>query len=255
MRHLQQLFLKDVLDNLEELSLTLPSLKAYEEALSLDKHLEEALVDVYTEVSAIHFFRKHPHAWLAKAQLGDLRNDFKQTLGRVRRLSSSAEIEAEAARMRHDKTKYEEVLNLMSKLNQMPKSSQEVVTYYHIPHEPSPKFWGRQDALQCVDTALGTYGGTGLKTFALYGMGGVGKTQIALQYSNQARTYFKSIFWVVADSTISIGQSFMEIAKLAGLLQSNEEMQDTAGVTLRVKNWLAGYGKFVSVSPVVLLPC
>jgi len=42
--------LLDVLDMLEELSLTLPRFKAYEKTLPLDGALETASLDVYTEV-------------------------------------------------------------------------------------------------------------------------------------------------------------------------------------------------------------
>ncbi len=35
-----------------------------------------------------------------------------------------------------------------------------------------------------------------------------------------------------------MGQSFREIAKLLGLARNDQEMQDAAAATLKVKNWL-----------------
>jgi anion-transporting ArsA/GET3 family ATPase len=70
-------------------------------------------------------------------------------------------------------------------------------------------------------------------------MGGVGKTQIALQYANRHRELYKTILWVSADNVINMGQSFREIAKLLGLSQTEQEMQDTQVCMLKVKNWLS----------------
>jgi ATP-dependent Clp protease ATP-binding subunit ClpA len=236
--------LKDVLNMLEELSLTLPRFKAYETTLPVDRALEAALVDVYTEVicfyaRCIHFFRTHPHVFLRRDAWEEFRNDFSSTVRRIRRLSSSVEMEAESVRMRHERSKYNEVLDLMEILKESKIRKNEVTHYHYIPSELSPRFWGRGDALEAIEKALGPDEKPRfLKTFALYGMGGVGKTQIALQYANKNRENYETILWVVADNVISMGQSFREIAKLLGLAQSDQEMQDTAAATFKVKNWL-----------------
>lgn len=81
-----------------------------------------------------------------------------------------------------------------------------------------------------------------LRSFALYGMGGVGKTQIALKYANTSRDKFDSIFWISSDNAITIGQSFREIAKSLGLIQPGMESDDNA-VTLEVKSWLSSTSK------------
>jgi hypothetical protein len=236
--------LKEVLDMLEELSLTLPRFKAYETTLPMDRALEAALVDVYTEVicfyaRCIHFFRTHPHVFLRRDAWGEFRNDFSRTVRRIRRLSSTVEMEAESTRMRQERAKYHEVLDVMETLKEAKIRNNDAIHYHHIPSELSPKFWGRDDALKAIHEALRQdEKSQSLKTFALYGMGGVGKTQIALQYANRNREHYEAIMWVVADSVISMGQSFMEIAKLLGLAQSDQEMQDTAAAMLNVKRWM-----------------
>lgn len=77
--------LRDVLDMLEELSLTLPRFKAYEKTLPLDGAFETALLDVYTEVicfyaRSIHFFRSHPHVLLRRGAWEKFRTDFSLTI-------------------------------------------------------------------------------------------------------------------------------------------------------------------------------
>ncbi len=176
--------LKDVLNMLEELSLTLPRLKAYETTLPMDRGLETALVDVYTEVicfyaRCIHFFRTHPHVFLRRDAWEEFRNDFNRTVRRIRRLSSTVEMEAESVRMRHERSKYNGVLDLMETLKETKLKSNEAIHYHFIPSELSPRFWGREDALDAIEEALRQDNKPHmLKTLALYGMGGVGKTPL-----------------------------------------------------------------------------
>ena len=58
--------MRDVLNMLEELSLSLPRFRAYEKTLPMDEALETSLLDVYTEMTCfcartINFFRSNPH--------------------------------------------------------------------------------------------------------------------------------------------------------------------------------------------------
>lgn len=115
--------LKDVLDMLEELSLTLPRLRTYEASLEMDRTLEAALVDVYTEVicfyaRCIYFFRSHPSILLRRGAWEEFRDDFARTLKRIRRLSATVESEADFARMKRDRGTYDDVLGLIEKFKE-----------------------------------------------------------------------------------------------------------------------------------------
>lgn len=236
--------LQDILDMLEELSLTLPRLRAYENSPLISRPLETALLDVYTEVicfyaRAIHFFRTHPHALLRRDAWDGFRKDFGLTVHRIKRLSSTVETEADFARMQQDKLAYKEVLNLFEGLKDSKLQKDEAMHCYHIPLELSPRFWGREEALQAAREALcSEEQGQSLKTFVLYGIGGVGKTQIALQYAKQSRDIYNVILWVAADNSINVEQSFREIACSLGLVESDDEIQDAVKAILKVKKWL-----------------
>jgi ATP-dependent Clp protease ATP-binding subunit ClpA len=236
--------LQDVLDMLEELSLTLPRFRSYEKNLPLSRALETALLDVYTEVicfyaRAIHFFRTHPHVLLRRDAWNEFRSDFGRTVRRIKHMSSTVESEADVARMLIDKNKYKEVLELIEDLKDSKLQDREAVHCYHIPLELSSRFWGREDASAAVKEALHPEEKLHtLKTFALYGMGGVGKTQIALQYANRSREVYNAILWVAADNSISVGQSFREIARCLRLVKNDDEVQDAVAAILKVKTWL-----------------
>ncbi|KAF2034858.1 hypothetical protein EK21DRAFT_97087 [Setomelanomma holmii] len=224
--------LKSVLDMLEELSLTLPWFRAYELTLKMDRNLEAALVDVYTEVicfyaRCIYFFRKHPHVLLCRDAWEDFRDDFARTLRRIRRLSATVENEADFARMRQEPEKYDKILDLIENLKDTKVNETEMKPKFHVPSTLSPRFWGREDVLQFIHNGLAPSQNCHahqLKTLALYGI--------------RYRDAYKVVLWVAADTAISLGQSFREIAKLLELAHTEQDLQDTNGCMLKVKNWL-----------------
>lgn len=110
--------MQQVIDMLEDLSMTLPRFRSYEQTLDIDRAFEKALVDVYTEVicfyaRVIHFFRRNPHVPLLKRAWPGMEGDFQRTIRRIKILSAVVESEAEMARMRSNKPKYESVLQVM----------------------------------------------------------------------------------------------------------------------------------------------
>jgi hypothetical protein len=112
--------LQDVLDMLEELSLTLPRLQAYEQTLPLNSQLQHALVDVYCEIicfyaRTIHFLRSNPHLVLRKNAWRDFRNDFSHTILRIKRMSTTVESQVDIARMEKEAVRYKEVLELLTR--------------------------------------------------------------------------------------------------------------------------------------------
>ncbi|KAF4984957.1 hypothetical protein FDECE_16948 [Fusarium decemcellulare] len=237
--------LKDVLDMLEELSLTLPRLQVYEQTLPLNPQLQQSLLDVYCEIicfyaRTIHFLRSNPHLVLRKNAWQTFRNDFSRTNMRIKRMSSTVESEADLARMRKDETHYKEVVELLQAMKVKDTDDSKRVRYNNIPFATNTKFSGREDVLNSIDTSLvpETAASTP-KSIALFGMGGVGKTQIAIQYAFLNMDKFDVILWIAADNAIAIGQSFRTIADGLGLLDSDEETKDTAAAIYKVKNWLA----------------
>ena len=53
---------------------------------------------------------------------------------------------------------------------------------------------------------------SGIRSLALHGLGGVGKTQITLHYANSSRDAFDASLWISADNSIKMAQSFLEAA-------------------------------------------
>lgn len=71
----------------------------------------------------------------------------------------------------------------------------------------------------------------------LGGMGGVGKTQLAIAYAHSARGSYTSIFWLNAVSEASLKDSFRSIASHIFKVQEPRVLEDQAVVRI-VHRWL-----------------
>lgn len=235
--------LQDILDVLEELSLTLPRFQVYEQTLPPSRQLQQALLDVYCEIicfyaRAIHFLRNNPHLVLRKNAWQSFRSDFSRTIMRIKRMSSTVESEADLARMRKDGLQYKEVLELLTTMKMKASGDGKPTQYNNIPFAANARFSGRDELLAAIETIGPDSAATSLKSVALVGMGGVGKTQTAMRFAYRNLAKFDVVLWVAADNAISIGQTFRTIATGLGLHESDERV-DAAAAIYKVKQWLA----------------
>lgn len=81
---------------------------------------------------------------------------------------------------------------------------------------------------------------------ALCGLGGVGKTQTAIEYATRHRDeYPDGVFWVNAETTTSLNGGFIEIAKTLGLQSaSSADQEQTVRAALE---WLDGTHRWLLV--------
>jgi hypothetical protein len=92
---------------------------------------------------------------------------------------------------------------------------------FKVPIQQNPHFWAREEILQQMDDVLlSSTGGTSY--VAISGLGGMGKTQVALQYAHTRRKEFDAIFWIRADDKSKLAEGFLQIAVTLGLLSSSE---------------------------------
>lgn len=113
------------------------------------------------------------------------------------------------------------------------------------PHVPLPEFCGRSELLKQLHSTLipskelsKAGRASHLQTFALYGIGGIGKTQLAVTFAYECkeRQHFNHIFWVQSEDPGKLAKSFGDIALKLGLEESNENQVVSRDLVLE---WLS----------------
>ncbi|QRV92242.1 kinesin light chain [Ceratobasidium sp. AG-Ba] len=101
-------------------------------------------------------------------------------------------------------------------------------TGYKACPAPTPVFTGRQDAVEQIAACLST-GGTQRCVFVLYGLGGSGKTQLALKTVQQTKNYWTEVIFVDATTHETAVGTLVGFAKQKGIGESYQS----------ALNWLA----------------
>lgn len=76
------------------------------------------------------------------------------------------------------------------------------------------------------------------KVLVLGGMGGIGKTQLAISYAERHRTNYTSVFWLNATSEVSLKTSLQNVAYRALPLETVSKLKDEQ-IYIHVSNWLS----------------
>ena len=87
-----------------------------------------------------------------------------------------------------------------------------------------PKFVPRDDEMSQIENVLVPAPDCGMrrKVFILHGLGGIGKTQLALEFARKHREAFASIFWLNGSSYSAIQQSIVGISSRLPVNQISE---------------------------------
>ncbi|KAF9765337.1 hypothetical protein IL306_002425 [Fusarium sp. DS 682] len=98
------------------------------------------------------------------------------------------------------------------------------------PYEENPRFIGRDDILDEIHKALTTTNDTikTPKTFALAGLGGMGKTQIAIEYAFRYRDTYQVVLWAHADGKAKLAESYCTFAQELGLANNGTLSPESA---------------------------
>ncbi|RKK82609.1 hypothetical protein BFJ68_g17525, partial [Fusarium oxysporum] len=87
-----------------------------------------------------------------------------------------------------------------------------------------------------------------VKRVGVWGMGGVGKSQLALSYLQRYRTEYDATFWIQADQTASIDRGFLAIYRLLAEATSSLSDPSPEDVKREVLGWFArASGKYLVI--------
>jgi tetratricopeptide (TPR) repeat protein/transcriptional regulator with XRE-family HTH domain len=109
-------------------------------------------------------------------------------------------------------------------------------TYFNLPFARNHYFTGRENSLEQLFGALVTSKQTGLPV-AMCGLGGMGKTQLVIEYVYKHLEMYQAIFWVRGSGEDQLVADFVNIAFLLNL----PEKQDSNSIRVvgAVRQWLS----------------
>jgi tetratricopeptide (TPR) repeat protein len=115
-----------------------------------------------------------------------------------------------------------------------------------VPYPRNPQFTGREDVLTQLETALLESNAAALtQPQAIRGLGGIGKTQTAVEYAYRHRNAYSAVFWVKAELREELMTGFGEIAKILQLPQ--QDAQDQSLIVAAVKDWFKTHERWLLI--------
>ncbi|KAJ5803463.1 uncharacterized protein N7503_005913 [Penicillium pulvis] len=214
-------------------SLTLFDL--YAKDVKLDAAFLDAVFDILVELMtcsalAIRHFRMHVGNFQPRNAAWDkIRGQFTKVLTDIADKAEFLRSISEAQSIKGLNQSYAEVAQKLEDLTFMQaKLAKNTVSLpcQTLPFSRNPSFYGRTEILKQITDALATESGSAeVRSVALWGTGGIGKTQIALEYAfQQVSTGCQIVLWIACEKETEIANSFNKAAQklqLPGVLRSN----------------------------------
>lgn len=181
-------------------------------------------------------------AWRPLEQkYGSILKEIDNAVSRIKELSEFA---TRSERPRSDSVSVFSMQQAMQSLPTqtppLPAPSDEVAKLPCIIHPPRlHRFFDRTDVVQKIAEYFSKVDlETSFRSFALYGLGGVGKSSIALRYVETLlhRGELDAMFWVHSEKPVTISQSFTDIALRLKLPDAG--LKDHHENRALVLNWL-----------------
>lgn len=150
----------------------------------------------------------------------------------------------------HPEELYEEPTSLEQEISLLP-------AFWNVPYLRNPSFTGREEILhflyeefhqKSLQTSTQLPSGQAIalsQSQALSGLGGIGKTQIAVEYAYRYSQKYQAILWVRAGSTEELNTSYSQIATKLNLPEKDEKKQEI--IIEAVKTWLQHHNQWLLI--------
>jgi tetratricopeptide (TPR) repeat protein/transcriptional regulator with XRE-family HTH domain len=116
---------------------------------------------------------------------------------------------------------------------------------WNLPFRRNPYFTGREDILRRLYDTL--HQGRNIAVMqVISGLGGVGKTQTAIEYAYRYREHYQAVLWLQASTQHELSTSVADLAEALRISESRQE-QDQKRITATVQRWLREHDRWLLV--------
>lgn len=211
--------------------------------MSWTKNLEYSLSDFCTEVlvflaKTIVYFRNNPILGACQKIRPEFRDEVVNTIARLRRSSQRIDKEADAIPSTQESYPAETMTVVKKEPKSIAPSDDIKLPCYMIPYGFNPQFLYREEEISKLRNAIEPGNcNDGSRTVAIYGLGGVGKTQLALHYANSSTRLYDIILWIPAGTRVTMVQALANFSESLGLSLVGDP-EDDSQLAQAVKVWL-----------------
>ena len=126
-------------------------------------------------------------------------------------------------------------------------ASQVAPEIHNLPFPRNLFFTGRETYLEQLDRHLKENGSVEVtQPISISGLGGVGKTQLALEYAHRCYSkVYRTILWANAANKVTLEESYLSLARILKLPEKDEREIDR--VVQAVKMWLEGHTSWLLI--------
>ncbi|GCE10045.1 FxSxx-COOH system tetratricopeptide repeat protein [Dictyobacter aurantiacus] len=184
-------------------------------------------------------FRKHRH--VTQQQLAEALGVHRNTIGRWEEgsyLPESRTLVLDLARCLQ--------LNEQETRQLLDASLLAPLPIWSVPYPRNPFFTGREELLSTIHTNLGRGQNSAFtRSYALYGLGGIGKTQLALEYAYRYAVEYTMICWIQAETLEQIQSSLLRDAQQVDLPMDADTDQQRSVRALQ--QWLEKHDQWLLI--------
>jgi hypothetical protein len=119
---------------------------------------------------------------------------------------------------------------------------------WQVPYQRNPVFTGREKLLQSVTQLLAADHATALsqpQTQAISGLGGIGKTQLAVEYAYRAAAQYQMVFWIHAETLETLVSGYTNLARALNLPE--KDVPDQQVLIEAVRRWLQTHREWLLI--------
>jgi len=126
-----------------------------------------------------------------------------------------------------------------------PRSTLPMPSIWNVPHQRNPNFTGRDELLTQLQASLRSGQATALTQQAIHGLGGVGKTQLAVEHAFRHTADYDVVWWIRSEQTATLAADYAALAQRLDLAEKDATEQ--AVVVEAVRRWLDQHSRWLLI--------